>query len=224
MSLNTALRNRRIGPAFFQALNWPVGLGASALLLAAGLALIVTPRWHAERDAADLAARRLAATPRAATPAAAVPTDELRLLAALPTADAAAQRMADLLALAAQRGLVVQSTRQSLPAAVRATAAAAPRNPTTGAADPAATPLPVQALRLSMGVQGRYEALRRFVAEALQHDDALLLDQTRLLRATPQARELSAELQWSLLQREPACSPALPGGRLAAADSPGTAR
>lgn len=218
MSLNTALRIRRIGPAFFQALHWPAGLGVSALLLAAGLALIVTPRWQAERDAADMAAHRLAATPRAATPAAVVPTDELRLLAALPSADAAAQRMADLLALAAQRGLVVQSTRQSLPAA------AAPRNPTSGAAAPAATPLPVQALRLSMGVQGRYEALRRFVAEALQHDDALLLDQARLLRATPQARELSAELQWSLLQRADAGSPALPGGRLAAADSPGLAR
>ena len=223
MSFNTALRKRQIGPAFFQAinfqaLNWPAGLGVSALLLAAGLALIATPRWHAERDAADLATQKLATAPRAATPAtAAVPTDERRLLAALPTADAAAQRVADLLALAAQRGLVVQSTRQSLLAAVSATTAAAPRNPTIGAAASAATPLPVTALGLSMAVQGRYENLRRFVAEALQHDDALLLDQARLVRATRQAHGLSAELQWLLLQR-------VPGGRLAAADPPGMAR
>ena len=67
---------------------------------------------------------------------------------------------------------------------------------------PAAAAWAVAPLRLAMGVQGSYSSLRRFVAEALQHDDALLLDQLRLARPSAQARELTADLQWTLLQRE----------------------
>jgi hypothetical protein len=46
-----------------------------------------------------------------------------------------------------------------------------------------------------------YAAWRRFVAEALQQDDALLLEQLQLGRASTSAALLTAELQWSLLQR-----------------------
>lgn len=206
-----------------QALNLPLGLALIALLLAAGLALVATPRWRAEQTAADQAARRLARAPRVAAPAAASATsDEQRLLSALPDADSSPQRVADLLALAAQHGLVVHSTRQVLPAAtataavgaVTTTATTATTAATTATATAAATTAAVSSpaasasawavapLQLSMGVQGGYSSLRQFVADALQHDDALLLDQLRLARPSAQARELTADLQWLLLQRE----------------------
>ncbi len=204
-----------------QALNLPLGLALIALLLAAGLALVATPRWRAEQTAADQAARRLARAPRVAAPAAASATsDEQRLLSALPDADSSPQRVADLLALAAQHGLVVHSTRQVLPAATAtaavgavtttATTATAAATTATAATATAAVSSPaasatawaVAPLQLSMGVQGGYSSLRQFVADALQHDDALLLDQLRLARPSAQARELTADLQWLLLQRE----------------------
>ena len=213
-----------------QALNLPLGLALIALLLAAGLALVATPRWRAEQTAADQAARRLARAPRIAAPAAASATgDEQRLLSALPDADSSPQRVADLLALAAQHGLVVHSTRQVLPAATataaisaavtavtssatnatNAAAATAAATTATAATATAAVSSPAASatawamapLRLSMGVQGGYSSLRQFVADAL-HDDALLLDQLRLARPSAQARELTADLQWLLLQRE----------------------
>ena len=241
-----------------QALNLPLGLALIALLLAAGLALVATPRWRAEQTAADQAARRLARAPRVAAPAAASATsDEQRLLSALPDADSSPQRVADLLALAAQHGLVVHSTRQVLPAAtataavgaVTTTATTATTAATTATATAAATTATaatataavsspaasatawaVAPLQLSMGVQGGYSSLRQFVADALQHDDALLLDQLRLARPSAQARELTADLQWLLLQREQRPErPARPAradsnGPAAAAPQPGRQR
>ena len=203
-----------------QALNLPLGLALIALLLAAGLALVATPRWRAEQTAADQAAHRLARARVAAPAAASAASDEQRLLAALPDADSSPQRVADLLALAARHGLVVHSTRQVLPAAtataavgaVTAATATATTAATTATAATAtaavsspaasATAWAMAPLRLSMGVQGGYRRLRQFVADALQHDDALLLDQLRLARPSAQAREVTADLQWLLLQRE----------------------
>ena len=63
---------------------------------------------------------------------------------------------------------------------------------------------------LSMAAHGPYLAVRRFVAEALQHDDALLLDRLRLSRASPAAAEVAVDLQWALLQRAPAAAGAAP--------------
>ena len=224
-------RGWAIAALMAQARNLPLGLAVAALLLAAGLALIATPRWRAEQTAADQAARRLARAPRVAAPAAASATsDEQRLLSALPDADSSPQRVADLLALAAQHGLVVHSTRQVLPAATATAAVGAAVTAVTSSATNATNAAAVTAdvttataatataavsspaasatawamapLRLSMGVQGGYSRLRQFVADALQHDDALLLDQLRLARPSAQARELTADLQWLLLQRE----------------------
>ena len=222
--------------AIGQARNLPLGLAVAALLLAAGLGLIATPRWRAEQAMAEQAAGRQSHAPRAVAPAAATaPGDDQRLLAALPPSDAATQRVADLLALAEQHGLVVQSTRQALPDAPAVATPALPAEPAppptppptaTARHTPAAAPatgLALSVLRLSMGVQGGYVGLRRFVAEALQHDDALLLDQLRLLRPSPQDRALTADLQWLLLQRDappvhadgsgPATAAAPPPGR-----------
>lgn len=56
-----------------------------------------------------------------------------------------------------------------------------------------------------------YAAWRRFVADALQQDDALLLEHLQLGRASASAVLLTAELQWSLLQRSrPAATPVRP--------------
>jgi len=167
-----------------RALPW--ALAVTALLGAAALALGLTPRWQADAAAAEQAvqalARRAAARPAApaATPA---PDDAQRLLQALAPAAEAPARVAALLALARRHGLVVDSTRQAW------------------APPAAAAALPLQRLQLVIGARGGYIGLRSFVAEALQHDDTLLLDQLRLSRARPDAAELGAELHWSLLLR-----------------------
>jgi len=162
----------------------PWWAAALSLLAAAGLALGLTPHWQAEAAAADRAGQRLARhAPAAAVLAAARPGDDQRLLQALATVDAAPQRVADLLALAQHHGLQVDSTRQ------------------TWAPPPGRGALPLQRLQLVLVARGPYAALRQFTAEALQHDDTLLLDQLRLARAPAQATALQAELQWSLLLR-----------------------
>jgi hypothetical protein len=195
---------RARGADGFASAGLPAVVGSAALLLAAGLAVLATPRWHADAAAAEAALQQRAGRPRlAAAPAPAPPPDDRRLLAALPDAEQAPARLAALMALAARDGLRLESTRQS------DVATAAP------------TGLPAQALRVSMQLHGRYPALRRLVAEALQHDDALLLDQLRLQRPQAQADELSAELSWLLLQRAVAAPVTAAGaaGRSAPADT-----
>lgn len=167
-----------------RALPW--ALATAALLGAAALALGLTPRWQTDTAAAMQAVQALArrATTRPAAPAATpAPDDAQRLLQALAPAGEAPGRVAALLALAQRHGVVVDSTRQAW------------------APPAAAAGLPLQRLQLVIGARGGYTGLRGFVAEALQHDDALLLDQLRLTRARPDAAELGAELHWSLLLR-----------------------
>jgi hypothetical protein len=194
---------RARGPDGFASAGLPAAVGSAALLLAAGLAVLATPRWRADA-AAEAALQQRASRPRlAAAPAPAPPSDDRRLLAALPDAEQAPARLAALMALAARDGLTLESTRQS------------------DAATATPTGLPVQALRVSMQLHGRYPALRRLVAEALQHDDALLLDQLRLQRPQAQTDELSAELSWLLLQRAAAAPVTAAGaaGRSAPGDT-----
>ena len=161
----------------------PVLTGCLALVVAA-LAAVWTTRLHSA-DAADRQRLvELKATPRPAATAASTPPDEASLLAALPAATQAAERVAALLALAATHGVTVDSVRQ---------AAAAPL--ASGQAALAAQRVVVQ-LRAS----GPYLGLRSWVAQALQHDDALLLERLRLSRPLASSTVLAAEMNWALLQ------------------------
>ena len=191
-------------------LSRPVVAGAIGLLLAALLALGLTPRWRDEQAQADQAlqaAVRAADRARAARPVAEPARDEQRLLQALPSADDSPGRIAALLELATRHGLTVDAVRQG----------------DTRGADNRASALPLQQVPLALAARGPYSALRGFVAEALQHDDALLLDQLRINRSQPTARELNADLQWTLLQRPPGGALALPRDRGVASVAAGQA-
>ena len=179
--------------------SWPALAGGLALVSAGLLAGFVTPHWQAERLQAEqarakalqaVAARQAAAWRPGAAPA---PDVTARLWRALPPADQAPQRIAYLTGLARQHGVTIDGTRLGR--------VAAPADAST---------LPAQQLPLSMAAHGPYLAVRRFVAEALQHDDALLLDRLRLSRASPAAAEVAVDLQWALLQRAPAAAGAAP--------------
>lgn len=166
----------------------PIVAGGVSLLLAAVLALGVTPRWQTDQAQADVQRARLARpTPAMRAPAPPVPDATSRLWHALPAADQAPQRLADLTALARQHGVTIDGTRLG-----------------RTAAPPDAITLPAQQLPVAMAAHGPYPAVRRFVAEALQHDDALLLERLRLSRVSPAASEVAVDLQWALLQRAPA--------------------
>jgi hypothetical protein len=181
-------------------LQAPALAGTLALLLAALLAWGLVPRWRADQDSADRALQQRARqAPAAARVAAVLPADQ-RLAQALPPADAVPQRLAALVHSAGQSGLQLDSVRQ-----------AAPLRLGTGAAA-----LPAERVPLRLTGRGPYTAWRRFVAEALQQDDALLLDQLRLGRRSPADNLLEGDLQWLLLQRAG-------DGASAAAQTPGMA-
>ncbi len=166
-------------------LQAPALAGTLALLLAALLAWGLVPRWRADQDSADRALQQRARqAPAVARVAAVLPADQ-RLAQALPPADAVPQRLAALVHSAGQRGLQLDSVRQ-----------AAPLRLGTGAAA-----LPAERVPLRLTGRGPYTAWRQFVADALQQDDALLLDQLRLGRRSPADSLLDGDLQWSLLQR-----------------------
>jgi hypothetical protein len=176
----------------------PVGIGLLALLLAAVLAWGLTPRWRADQARIEQAGRSLARTGPTPPPATAVVVDGLQHLGALPPADEGPRRVAELLALAARLGVTVDGARQGMAQGLSPVGATAP---STGIAASNADLAALQRVPLNLVAHGRYSALRRFVAEALQQDDALALVQLRLNRPQADGRELSADLQWSLLQR-----------------------
>lgn len=167
--------------------RWPVLAGTTALLLAAGLLVGLVPGWQDQRAQADLSLRALARVAGATAPAPPAWTAEQRLLQALPPAQLGPRRIAALLALAPLHAVTLDSARQGM------------------AEVPAAGGLAVARMPVTLSVRGSYASLRQFVAAALQQDDALSLDQVRLGRGQPDASELAAQLQWSLLQQ------ALPG-------------
>lgn len=176
----------------------PLAIGALALLPAAALIWAFQPRWQDEAQAARQALQRrsaqMAAIPRPAEP----PPAAQRLRDALPGAERAPQRLADLLDLARQHGLTVASVQQA--AVLRGDG--------------------IDSQPLTWHASGRYASLRAFVAEALQADAALVLDQLRLSRGDARAATLEADLQWQLLQRGVADA----RGSMAAPPSPPTAR
>lgn len=188
--------------------NGPALAGGLALASAALIAAVVTPRWQAERSQAE-AQQALAARPAAALRpnGASAPDAAVRLWQALPPADQAPQRIAHLTGLARQHGVTIDGTR--LGRIATPAGATLPAQPAL-ARQPMVQPVTVQQLPLSMAAHGPYPAVRRFVAEALQHDDALLLDRLRLSRASPAAAEVAVDLQWALLQRAPAAAASTP--------------
>jgi len=166
-----------------RALGWPGLIGLLALLLAAGL-WFVAVRWDGQaaqsQAQADDLRRQLRLKRAAGAQAAQAPTTQAQWWQALPAAAERQQRLADLLEMGLRLGLVSARTEHRL------------------SVDAAAG---LERLRVSMPVSGGYAQLRQFIAAALQHDAALSLDGLKLRRATPQAAELEAELQWSLHSR-----------------------
>jgi len=164
-----------------RSLGWPGAAGLLALLLAAGLAWL-GQGWEREAAASAAQADRLRAQlrlQRAAGPqvAEAAPVTAAQWWQALPPAGARQQRLADLLEMGLRLGL--QSSRSEHRLSVDAA---------TG----------LERLRVTMPLSGGYEPLRQYIEAALRHDPALSLDSLKLRRASPQAAELEAELQWSL--------------------------
>ena len=163
----------------------PALAGAAALGLAALLAVVATPRWHDDAARADQALRqRASAVASMPRPLPLVPAD-LQLEQALPPATQLPQRISALVQLARQHGVQIDSVRQSAPLRLGQGAAA----------------LAAERVPLRLAGTGAYTAWRRFAAEALQQDDALVLAELRLSRNSQADRVLAGHLQWSLLQR-----------------------
>jgi len=153
---------------------WPSRLGRPGL--AAVLALLVAlplMAWFTPPPQA------LAPTAVPAAAASVAPAPVLPVLPVLPHVGDPADRVADLLALALRHGIRVDRTQQ--------------QRQQQG---------PVQRLQLGLSAHGRYADLRAFIAAALEADPGLALDSVQLRRATADAPELDAELQWSLLRAD----------------------
>lgn len=161
----------------------PVWTGCLALVVAA-LAAVWTTRLHSAETAGRQRLAGLKATPRPLAAAASPLSDEQGLLAALPVATQAAERVAALLALAAAHGVTVDSVRQAAPAPLASGQAA----------------LAAERVVVQVRASGPYLGLRQWVAQALQHDDALLLERLRLSRPLASSTVLAGELNWALLQ------------------------
>lgn len=158
-------------------LGWPAAL-AAGLTLAAVIGAAWLPREQARLDAQRQAIshQRAALQPRSA---AALPADDGTALAAsLPPDSERQARTAALLALTTELGLPW------------------PRSEFRYQAD---RELGLAQYRVAMQLNGRYGALRDFVAEALRRDPALALDSLRL-RREPNG-QLKAELAWVLHTR-----------------------
>ncbi|GCL62903.1 GspMb/PilO family protein [Pseudaquabacterium pictum] len=165
----------------------PVLTGSAALLLAAWLAVVATPRWRAEATQA-MQTQRQAVRATAGAP----PPADARLVQALPRSDASAARIQALVAAAQAHGIRLDNLRQSPPLRLG-----------QGAGQLAAERVPLQ-----LSGHASYSAWRQFVADALQQDDALLLDDLRLHRSGPTEPLLAGTLQWALLQQLPGAAAA----------------
>lgn len=158
----------------WRALGWPAVAAAVMLLMAAALALLVTPLWR-DKQAAwahQQLARRIAAADLARQHTAAQPAP-----IAWPSANARDARVAGLVEAAIRHGLVLQRADQRV------------RRDGDG-------PLAWQIV--SMPASGSYSDVRAFIAEALQADEALALDALRIRRSGLDAAQVEAELTWAL--------------------------
>lgn len=158
-------------------LGWPAAL-AAALTLAAVVGAAWLPREQARLDAQRQAiTKRRTALQQTRQPSV-IPTDNGAALAAgLPPDSERQARTAALLSLATELGLPW------------------PRSEFRYQAD---RELGLAQYRVAMQVNGRYGALRDFVAEALRRDPALALETLRLRRDPGQPGEVKAELAWVL--------------------------
>ena len=178
-------RPRLPGPA------GPWWAALAALLAATALAQGLAPHWLAQATDADRSQRQLdrsAAASRPALAAAELSSDAERLASALPAAEQAPRRVADLLALAQAQGLALHSIRQTWGSA--------------GSGDAAG----LRQIQVTLLLQGPYASLRTWVAKALQQDPGLALDSLHLEAFATADRPvggtgLRAALQWSLLMR-----------------------
>jgi len=188
--------------------GWPGALAVLCLAVAAVLMWAVVPAQ--QRESADLAQRAATTARNVARQAArarsidaALPPGQ-RLAATLPDASSRQQRVAALLALAAEAGVAVRSAEFKL---VR---------------EPAAAQLQYT---ITLPVNGPYAALRGFIETALRADPALSLDRMQLRRASPTATLIDAELVWSLHMRtDPAQSAAVAVATVAAPSPAGRAQ
>lgn len=175
---------KRLWAATRSRAGWP---GAAALLavLAAGvISLLLAPRWQADADAADAATLRAQRSERDTLLRSAARVDtHVARAPVLPAAQATPNRMADLHSQALLHGVVVDRMQ------LRDSAFAAQGASRT---------------TVVMPVRAGYAELRRFIAHALQADDALALERIRLRRSSAATPELEGELQWALLQRSAA--------------------
>jgi hypothetical protein len=174
---------RRIGWTLRQRGGLPLALAVLATLGTLVFEVWLTPLWREQARSAQAQAQSLQRAARdsglrkPASAAAPVPA----ALPALPSADAAPSRMADLLALALQYRVQVLSLQR--------------------AGSPAGAGRAQQTV-LVMPVRATYADLRRFVSQALQDDAALALTRVSVRRTKPDTAELEGELQWALLQRD----------------------
>lgn len=161
-------------PLWRERLGLPGALALVSLAAAAVLAGVLAPRWQVEADTVVAAAQRSLREQagRQARAAAQRPVVAQRPL--WPAPDSTPERAAALLSLAQRSGVSVQRSREQ-------------------AGDGGH-------LQVSSSARGSYAALRSYIGEALAADPALVLERVRLFRSTPDARELEAELQWTLLQ------------------------
>ena len=167
-------RWQRLGPA-----RWPLLGAAAALLTALLLAAGLAPAWQQDAAQAQAQARtQRAQAAQACRAASAAQAADWRQQ--LPTAAALDERLAGLLRAALLAGLSVGSIEQ--------------RTVPGGSAG-------IERQQLTLALQGRYEALRGLIEQALQADPALVLEHLRLVRQQADGELLEARLSLVLLQR-----------------------
>lgn len=158
--------------------RWPGAAGAALMLGATLLYAVEIPR--VERSIGDtqrLIAARRASAPASAPLSAAVADPVQQVRDALASSRSLHQRVDALLTLAQQQG--VKATRVDL----------------RHASEPK---LGLQHISIALPGRATYEAVRRFVEQALRADTALALDSIRLQRSQAQDAVLQVELMFSL--------------------------
>lgn len=174
----------------------PWWAAVAALLAATGLAQGLTPHWLAQAAQAAQLDRPLLRPLQGPLQRPPDRSHADRLASALPAAEQAPQRVADLLALAQAQGLTLHGIRQ--------------RWGPAGSGDAAG----LRQLQVTLLLQGPYDRVRALAAKALQQDAGLALDSLHLEAVAapdrpvggPAGAGLRAELQWSLLMRAPGAS------------------
>ena len=165
--------------------GWPGGLALVLVVAAGWIALVAVPAAHGESLREREAARHERAMALKLAKGRAqrsVPIDPAQsFAAAFPPAQSRPQRLARLIALAREQGLVFR------------------RAETRHLAD---TALPMSHYQVVMPLDGSYAALREFIGQALMQDPALSLDVLRLKRASTQDERVQAELQFTFFSAD----------------------